>query len=190
VTDQSLDAAVVERLARAARAAQDLSEVLWESMHEELSERSQDGPRAQRVAELSGRMVDVSSTVAALAADAARDLLARESAATPDSPVAPEPPVAPDSPVPESPVVSATPEPPSGVVIVDEREDLVAASHVPGRSPLGASAAPLPETPRMPPEPQPRPLPWDTPLSDDLRVSRAADRRWASPSIEPVDKPA
>ncbi len=189
------DAAVVERLTRAVRAAQDLSDVLWESLHEELSERST-GARMGRVAELSERVVDVASTVMTLATDATEGLLARESAVTPASPVvpepavAPEPPVAPDSPfAPESP---AAPEPPSGAVIVDEREDFVAASHAPGRSPLGPSAPPLPEAPRISPEPQPRALPWDTPLSDDdeLRVSRAADRRLVSPSIEPLDKPA
>ena len=195
------DAAVVERLTRAVRAAQDLSDVLWESLHEELSERST-GARMGRVAELSERVVDVASTVMTLATDATEGLLARESAVTPASPVVPEPavapepavvpepPVAPDSPfAPESP---AAPEPPSGAVIVDEREDFVAASHAPGRSPLGPSAPPLPEAPRISPEPQPRALPWDTPLSDDdeLRVSRAADRRLVSPSIEPLDKPA
>jgi hypothetical protein len=192
---ESLDAAVVERLTRAVRAAQDLSDVLWESLHEELSERST-GPRMGRVAELSERLVDVASTVMALTTDATEGFLARESAVTPASPVAPEPavapepPVAPDSPfAPESP---AAPEPPSGAVIVDEREDFVGASHAPGRSPLGPLAPPLPEAPRISPEPQPRALPWDTPLSDDdeLRVSRAADRRLVSPSIEPLDKPA
>jgi GGDEF domain-containing protein len=51
-------------LVRAARAAQQLSDVLWETLQEELH----DGPHAERVRELSGRLVEVSSTVALLAA--------------------------------------------------------------------------------------------------------------------------
>jgi GGDEF domain-containing protein len=51
-----------ERLARAARAAQALSETLWEALHEELT-----APAEQRVAALSERLVDVSATVALLA---------------------------------------------------------------------------------------------------------------------------
>jgi GGDEF domain-containing protein len=51
-----------ERLVRAARAAQTLSETLWEALHEELTD-----PVQRRVAELSERLVDVSATVALLA---------------------------------------------------------------------------------------------------------------------------
>jgi GGDEF domain-containing protein len=51
-----------ERLVRAARAAQALSETLWEELHEELAE-----PAQRRVAELSQRLVDVSASVALLA---------------------------------------------------------------------------------------------------------------------------
>ena len=53
-----------ERLARAARAAHDLSDALWESLHEELG-----GAPAQpeRVAELSRRLADVCSTIPLLA---------------------------------------------------------------------------------------------------------------------------
>jgi GGDEF domain-containing protein len=50
-----------ERLARAARAAQALSETLWEALHEELTD-----PAQRRVAELSERLADVSATVALL----------------------------------------------------------------------------------------------------------------------------
>lgn len=60
--DQSIPAAAAERLARAARAAQQLSDVLWETLQEELHE-----PHAERVKELSDRLVEVSSTVALLA---------------------------------------------------------------------------------------------------------------------------
>ena len=56
--------AVAERLVRAARAAQQLSDVLWETLQEELS----GGSHAERVRELSERLVEVSSTVALLAA--------------------------------------------------------------------------------------------------------------------------
>ncbi len=72
-----------ERLTRAARAAQALSETLWDALHEELA-----GPTGQRVAELSQRLADVSATVA---------LLAR---------------VDPGSPAPPEPAPPAEPEPP------------------------------------------------------------------------------
>lgn len=51
-----------ERLSRAARAAQQLCEVLWEAMHEELSR-----DHAARARALSERLAEVSSTVAMLA---------------------------------------------------------------------------------------------------------------------------
>ncbi len=51
-----------ERLARAARAAQQLCDVLWESLHEELRD-----PRVERIKELSERLAEISSTVAMLA---------------------------------------------------------------------------------------------------------------------------
>ncbi|MFZ2113767.1 MAG: diguanylate cyclase [Solirubrobacteraceae bacterium] len=63
--DQSIpSSAAAERLVRAARAAQQLSDVLWETLQEELH----GGPHAERVRELSERLVEVSSTVALLAA--------------------------------------------------------------------------------------------------------------------------
>jgi GGDEF domain-containing protein len=52
-------------LARAARAAQQLCDTLWEALHEELRH-----PSAERVAQLSERLAEVSSTVAMLAAAA------------------------------------------------------------------------------------------------------------------------
>jgi GGDEF domain-containing protein len=51
-----------ERLARAARAAQQLSDALWESLHDELSRHD-----SERVRELSQRLAEVSSTIALLA---------------------------------------------------------------------------------------------------------------------------
>jgi len=96
-----------ERLVRAARAAQALSETLWEALHEELTD-----PVQRRVAELSQRLADVSTTVALLAqVDAG-------SPAAPEAPVlaaAPESPAAPEAPVPaaaESPTARVTPEQP------------------------------------------------------------------------------
>lgn len=53
---------VAERLVRAARASQQLCEVLWEALHEELHH-----PNAERIAQLSERLAEVSSTVAMLA---------------------------------------------------------------------------------------------------------------------------
>lgn len=53
-----------ERLARAVRAAHDLSDALWEALHEELA---QDSP-VQRAAALAQRLADVSSSIALLAA--------------------------------------------------------------------------------------------------------------------------
>ncbi len=75
-------------MARAARAAQQLCDALWEAMHEELLLH----PDAGRVTELSERLAEVSSTVAMLAAAA---------------PVAPPPPDAPATP-PPSPVPAIT----------------------------------------------------------------------------------
>jgi GGDEF domain-containing protein len=62
----SLSPAAAERLARAARAAQQLSEVLWETLQEELHDH-----QAAGAVELSERLVEVSSTVASLAAASA-----------------------------------------------------------------------------------------------------------------------
>jgi GGDEF domain-containing protein len=54
---------VPERLARAARAAQQLCDTLWDALHEELLR-----PNPERVRELAERLAEVSSTVAMLAA--------------------------------------------------------------------------------------------------------------------------
>jgi GGDEF domain-containing protein len=62
--DQSIPSSTAaERLIRAARAAQQLSDVLWETLQEELN----GGPHAEHVRDLSERLVEVSSTVALLA---------------------------------------------------------------------------------------------------------------------------
>jgi GGDEF domain-containing protein len=97
-----------ERLVRAARAAQALSETLWEALHEELAD-----PAQRRVAELSQRLADVSATVALLAQMDAGSPAAPEAhmpAAASESPAASETPV--PAAGPESPVARVTPEQP------------------------------------------------------------------------------
>jgi GGDEF domain-containing protein len=53
-----------ERLARAARGAHDLSDALWEALHEELAQ----APPAERAAIMAQRLADVCSSIALLAA--------------------------------------------------------------------------------------------------------------------------
>jgi GGDEF domain-containing protein len=108
-----------ERLTRAARAAQALSETLWEALHEELAD-----PAQRRVAELSERLADVSATVA---------LLARVDPGSPAVPalalpVEPDPPAARASQEEAPPPRAAPPlgEPSSPAVIVDELAPLQA----------------------------------------------------------------
>lgn len=117
MSDDVLNPRLAERLVRAARAAQALSETLWEALHEELSD-----PREQRVAELCERLAEVTATVA---------LLARVDAgvsAVPGPPIAPAEPESPaahaayyeespSTPVRESPTAE---EQPSMAVLVDE----------------------------------------------------------------------
>jgi GGDEF domain-containing protein len=100
VSDDPLDPRLAERLTRAARAAQTLSETLWEALDEELTD-----PRGQRVAEFSQRLGDVAAIVA---------LLAQVEARVPEAPALP---VEPGSVEPESDVARVThdePPPPRG----------------------------------------------------------------------------
>jgi GGDEF domain-containing protein len=62
VTDDFPDPRLAERLTRAGRAAQALSETLWEALQDELSH-----PGSERVAELSGQLGEVAAVVASLA---------------------------------------------------------------------------------------------------------------------------
>jgi GGDEF domain-containing protein len=78
-----------ERLVRAARAAQTLSETLWEALHEELTD-----PAQRRVAELSQRLAEVSATVALLAQGDAGSPEVPEALVEPAQPVPPESPAA------------------------------------------------------------------------------------------------
>jgi GGDEF domain-containing protein len=65
--DAPPDAPAAARLARAARAAEELCATLWEAMHEELRMHEEPHrPRAQRVGELAGRLAQICSAVAAL----------------------------------------------------------------------------------------------------------------------------
>src|SRR3954453_13975070 len=64
--------AQIERLKRAAQAANALCEVLWEGLHAGLAVQVQDAPRAedaptQQTAGLAERLADVAATVALLA---------------------------------------------------------------------------------------------------------------------------
>ncbi len=103
MSDDGLNPRLAERLARAARAAQTLSEVLWEALREELTD-----PRAQRVAELSERLGDVSATVA---------LLAR---ADVGAPPATEPPGVPES---SQPLATPSEREPAAARVIHEHEE-------------------------------------------------------------------
>lgn len=97
--DPSTEAAALERLRRGARAAQQLCDVLWEALHEELLD-----PDATRLATLSERLAEVSSTVAMLASCAPGDAPSQ-----PPAPVTPAPgPPIHDAPL-SSPPISGAP---------------------------------------------------------------------------------
>lgn len=83
MSDDFPDPRLAERLTRAARAAQTLSETLWEALHEELSD-----PRAQRVTELSEQLGEIAAIVASLARV---DAHVGEAPAAPPAPVQSEP---------------------------------------------------------------------------------------------------
>jgi len=139
----SLDADTTERLGRAARAAQQLCDVLWEALHEELLD-----PDATRLTQLSERLAEVSSTVAMLApaASSSEPILPPAPAATaheatvsdasvssgsqaehpmpdrrtPPEPSRPEPPAYPP--------ISAPPSEHAFTKLVDEQEPVAAAA--------------------------------------------------------------
>jgi GGDEF domain-containing protein len=98
-------------MARAARAAQQLCDVLWEAMREELLL----SPDTARAAELSERLADISSTIAMLAAAAPPSRLSQGGSATLDlSPPDPTPASStPASAVPASPASMAVPSTPT-----------------------------------------------------------------------------
>jgi hypothetical protein len=170
VNGDPLDPAIVERLARATHAAKDLCDVLWEALEEELSSRTHDGPRAQRVAELSERVADVSSTVAALACHAKRSL--ERAPGGEAERVAESGPLAPVESGEATPP-PARPEPQSSrstAVLVDELEELpteprarrISEPEPRSQPDTGSRQAPLSQSSWPRSQPQPRPLPWDT----------------------------
>jgi GGDEF domain-containing protein len=124
-----------ERLVRAARAAQTLSETLWEALHEELAH-----PSAPRVTELSQRIAEVSATVGLLAQVSAGSSAASAAPVSPAESGAPavrviheEPPARPEPP-PARESSSMARESPSAAVLVDElasREAPAVASQAP-----------------------------------------------------------
>jgi hypothetical protein len=188
VADDPLEAAVADRLARAARAAQDLCDVLWEVLHGELSDRTRSGPRAQRVADLSERVANISSTVAVLARDATSEEALEGLSPTVEPSVPSEPAVASDPSAasrstsgPGSVAMPSEAPPRSEAVIVDERaepSEQIAAGEQPMDDPRIWPA----QAPEQPPPvgEQPsrgRPLPWDESPREEMRVTRrAADR--------------
>jgi GGDEF domain-containing protein len=156
---------VAERLARAARAAQQLCDVLWEALHEELRH-----PNAERITQLSERLAEVSSTVAMLAAAAPH-------AAAPDTPAVERR----TPPVPSGPEPSP-PEPPQS----DPRPtpDLRLAPHPPA----------TPEPPqrgerRAAPEPPVALQPIPT-RAGDYTFTKLVDEHDTPSPIEPVEPPA
>jgi hypothetical protein len=201
-----LDAASTERLRRAAGAAHELSNLLWEALHDELRPRSGSGPRVLRVAELSEQLVDIASTVSTLGVAVARDAdppvadprvaersVADRSVADTDAPGTPASSVAFGQPFASEPPFSGG-QPPAGgqpfapapfsrverpfeyaggpssaVVIIDERDDPVSAV-------AAAVTSEAPQRSQSQPQIRPRPLPWDTPLTDELRVTRSRER--------------
>jgi len=196
VADDPLETAVADRLARAARAAQDLCDVLWEVLHGELSDRTRSGPRAQRVADLSEQVADISSTVAALARDAASQealegLSPSVEPSVPSEPaVASAPSVASQSTSAPGPVAAPSEAPPrAGAVIVDERaeppEEQIAADEQPVDDPRTWPALTRAPTPAVGEQPsRGRPLPWDESPREEMRVTRrAADRPPADSSV-------
>ncbi len=165
------DGSAAARLIRAAQAAQQLSDALWETLHEELRQ-----PRPARVAELSARLADVTSTVAMLAAIA--------------PPLSPSPPPAHGSdaiapPVPPSPRGAhgsdaiAPPAPRLGVHGSD-----VAGG--PASPPVERRTPPAPSLPEPPAAPQPM-----QPRSGEYAFTKLVDERDASSaqplaSVEPI----
>jgi GGDEF domain-containing protein len=136
-----------ERLARAARAAQTLSETLWEALHEELAD-----PSAPRVAALSERLAEVSAIVGLLAQTDAGSPVASAAPVSPAPSVEPrapaarvtheEPPARPESPTrPESSMARES----AAAILVDEL-----ASREPSVSePQGSPVVALREAPEI-----------------------------------------
>ena len=149
-----------ERLARAARAARMLCETLWETLHEQLDvpagrDRASDagGAAAERVAELAGRIVDVTATVVLLAR-------AHRPATT-----APTPALAPTAPPPPPAGSSARGAQPTARLI-DERDEQ--------ESRPGETSSPTAAPRSRGAQASPRPRPWDA-------SAAAPSQAWETP---------
>ena len=147
----STEAAALERLRRGARAAQQLCDVLWEALQEELL-----APDAARLATLSERLAEVASTVAMLAPSMAGDAPShspvpsapRDAPSRPSDPTgpAPGPPIhgAPLSSTPVSSAPAADPQVGRSVVgqSAGERRAQPARSESPSGPDLAAASSP------------------------------------------------
>ncbi|HYM46418.1 MAG TPA: diguanylate cyclase [Solirubrobacteraceae bacterium] len=141
MTDSSRDQGLADRpsgdrLARGVWAAQSLSEVLWETLHEELADA-----RTQLVAELAERLAEISRTVASLARADARPSL--PPGVLPEAPQAPAGPHAPDPHAPEPAAQGAR------------------AARL-TQAPSRRESSP-PQAPTLPREPPLAPPPWESP---------------------------
>jgi GGDEF domain-containing protein len=187
-----------ERLVRAARAAQQLCDVLWEALQEELR-----APHAERVAELSERLAEVASTIALLTVSASSaagsDLGASEVSApdapaverrTPPAPSAPEPPLSDARPTPD---LRLAPHPPEDSRAPQGGERRSALEPTPVERPPAShqsTTSEPPSTPRRSPEP-------DSPVALQPIFTRAGNYTFTklvdehdSPApIEPVEPP-
>ena len=152
--------AALERLRRGARAAQQLSEVLWEALHEELLD-----PDSSRVADLSERLIEVTSTVAMLAPAADGD-----APAPAPRPAAPEAAPAVGRPVGERRTPPAPSDPPP-------RDP--AAAYPPGVASLGGQA-PTKLVDEQAPEATPEPMATVQPLAPEIEIRDV--RREEGPS--------
>jgi GGDEF domain-containing protein len=157
---------VAERLARAARAAQQLCDVLWEALHEELRH-----PNAERITQLSERLAEISSTVAMLA-------VAAPHAAAPDTPAVER----------RTPPEPSSPEPPQS----DPRPtpDLRLAPHPPATfEPQGGErrSAPEPRPPELESPVALQPIPT---RAGDYTFTKLVDEHDTPSPIEPVEPPA
>ncbi len=126
MNDDALDPRIAQRLARAAHAAQELSDALWDALREELAD-----PRRERVAELSRRLVAVAGTVSTLTRGEASQTAGRREPAGPAR--LPQP----DFPLATPGTLPGRERPASAAVLVDE---LAADGDVEAYSPRAAPA--------------------------------------------------
>jgi GGDEF domain-containing protein len=205
--DQGLpvDGRPADRLTRAARAARELCDVLWEALSEELRHAD-----AERVRQISERLSSVSGTIGVLAHAAPRDPVERPTPA--DRPTPAERSTAPESPASGEPSTSGErrtpPEPVRPQPGGDERRfpeessgpELRLAPHPPAllRPEPPSPFQPQPSAPfqPQPPAPQPQPpaalKPIDTRVAD-YTFTRLVDEHESAPpgeSLAPAEPAA